>query len=215
MALDAPAGERIAAVTAAAAAAAGATMWLLGAVLRPRSRPRSAAGREVMHARVDERARKRGRRRERAIARAFPDALDLFVVTVQAGYSPLEALRSLCPLVHPSIGEVFEVVIARVDRGGRFVDALSVITDALGPRGSAFVDTLTMTEQAGLPLGPAIERLADEARQHRRRLADADARQLPIRLSFPLVLCTLTSFVLVAIVPLLLGALTSFDRSSP
>ena len=34
--------------------------------------------------------------------------LDLFVVTVQAGYSPLEALRSLCPLVHPSIGEVLE-----------------------------------------------------------------------------------------------------------
>jgi hypothetical protein len=29
------------------------------------------------------------------------------------------------------------------------------------------------------------------------------------------VLCTLSSFVLVAIVPLLLGALTSFDRSSP
>ena len=51
--------------------------------------------------------------------------------------------------------------------------------------------------------------MADEARQHRRRGAEAAARELPVRLSFPLVLCTLPAFVLVAIVPLLVGALSS------
>ena len=66
-----------------------------------------------------------------------------------------------------------------------------------------------MTDRAGLAFGPAIARLADDARDHRRRLAEAAARELPVRLSFPLVLCTLPSFALVAIVPLLVGALSS------
>ena len=161
------------------------------------------------------RRRRHGRRRERAIDRAFPDMLDLFVVTVQSGHGPLDAIRSLRLLVHPLIDDVLERVLDRVERGERFVDALEAFTDALGPRGSTFVDTLTMTERSGLPLAPAVDRLADEARQHRRRIAESDAFQLPVRLSFPLVLCTLTSFVLVAIVPLLLGTLPSLETSSP
>jgi Flp pilus assembly protein TadB len=58
-------------------------------------------------------ARTCGRRTQRTVARAFPDALDLFVVTVQAGYPPLEAIASLRPLVHASIGDVFQVVLER------------------------------------------------------------------------------------------------------
>ena len=157
----------------------------------------------------------RRRRRERIIDSVYPDALDLFVITVQAGYTPREAVDSVREVAHPLIGDVFQRVQQRAARGERFADALTSVTDALGPRGAAFVDTLTMTERAGLPIAPAVERLADDARQHRRRLAESAARQLPVRLSFPLVLCTLSSFVLVAIVPLLLGALTSFDGSSP
>jgi tight adherence protein C len=195
-----------------------AAICILGFAARPRvlmrTVPSSAPSTDVAGPRTRP-ARTRGRRTQRTVARAFPDALDLFVVTVQAGYPPLEAIASLRPLVHASIGDVFQVVLERVARGERFGDALASITDALGPRGSAFVDTLAMTERSGLPLAPAIDRIADDARHHRHQLADADARQLPIRLSFPLVLCTLSSFVLVAIVPLLLGALTSFDRSSP
>jgi len=200
--------------SAATVAAVSAAVSLVGLALRPRHPARTVTA-PAIGGSPRRQVRRQGRRREQTIARAFPDALDLFVVTVQAGFSPIEAIASLRPLVHPAIGDVFQLVTERIARGERSVDALSSVTDALGPRGSAFVDTLVMTERSGLPLAPALDRLADEARQHRRRLADADARQLPIRLSFPLVLCTLSSFVLVAIVPLLLGALTSFDRSSP
>jgi tight adherence protein C len=203
--------------TSTAVLAAIVAVCTVGVAARPQmpTRPLHAS---PPHADVAARrrgGRTRARRARRTVARAFPDALDLFVVTVQAGYPPLEALASLRPLVHPAIGDVFQDVLDRVARGERFGDALASMTDAFGPSASAFVDTLAMTERSGLPLAPAVDRIADDARQHRRRLADADARQLPIRLSFPLVLCTLSSFVLVAIVPLLLGALTSFDRSSP
>ena len=64
-------------------------------------------------------------------------------------------------------------------------------------------------DRSGAPLGPTLERLSIEARAERRRLADADARRLPVRLSFPLVGCTLPAFVLLGIAPAILAALTS------
>jgi tight adherence protein C len=93
--------------------------------------------------------------------------------------------------------------------GERFADALDRLSAHLGPIGQALVDSLAAADRYGLPLAPVLERLAFEARQQRRRDADAAARELPVRLAMPLVLCTLPSFVLLAIVPLLLGALSS------
>ena len=41
------------------------------------------------------------------------------------------------------------------------------------------------------------------------------ARRLPVRLSFPLVVCTLPSFVLLAIAPAVLGALSTLQGTTP
>ena len=79
----------------------------------------------------------------------------------------------------------------------------------LGPVAQPLIDSLSAADRYGLPLAPVLERLSFEARQQRRRDIEASARELPVRLAMPLVLCTLPSFVLLAIVPLLLGALSS------
>lgn len=149
------------------------------------------------------------RARERHLDRAFPDLLDLFVVTVQAGLLPFPALADLRSFCNPVLADGLDELVARVDRGERFVDALDCLVEAWGPRALTFIATIGAVERSGLPLAPALERLADEARLHRRHRAEAAARELPVRLSFPLVLCTLPAFVLVAIVPLLVGALSS------
>ena len=49
-------------------------------------------------------------------------------------------------------------------------------------------------------------RLAAEARLERRRAAEATARRVPVKLLFPLVLCTLPAFALLTVVPLQLLA---------
>jgi tight adherence protein C len=140
---------------------------------------------------------------------AYPDALDLFVVSVQAGLLPFEALQQIQPHAHPSIAAAIDDVIDRVHHGLRLVDALDSLVDALGTRALTFVATIALSERTGLAIGPMIDRIGDDARLHRRRRAESAARELPIRLSFPLVLCTLPSFVLIAIAPLLIGALSS------
>lgn len=153
--------------------------------------------------------RRRARRRDRALDASFPDLLDLVVVSVQAGLLPAQALRDARELVEPPMRDALDALEARLARGERFTDALAVLVELLGPRAIGLVATVAAAERHGLPLAPALERLADEARSHRRRLAESVARELPVRLSFPLVLCTLPSFALVAIVPLLVGALSS------
>ena len=67
----------------------------------------------------------------------------------------------------------------------------------------------------GLPLPPVLDRLTDEATTSRRRQGEAAARRLPVRLSFPLVVCTLPSFVLLAIAPAVLGALSTLRGTTP
>jgi pilus assembly protein TadC len=149
------------------------------------------------------------RRRERLIDDAYPDALDLFVVSVQAGHLPFDALISIGPHVHSAVRDAIAEVAARVERGQRLADALEAMVEALGTRTLAFVATVALAERTGLAVAPMIDRIADDARLHRRRRAEAADRELPVRLAVPLVLCTLPSFVLVAIAPLLIGALSS------
>jgi len=154
--------------------------------------------------------------RRRAIARnaqrALPDAIDLFVLAVRAGHLPSAAVDVVLPHLAATLQPAFAEVSDAVRNGSRFSDALAFLPLRLGPQAAPLADSLIAADRYGLPLAPVLDRLADEARQHRRRLADASARQLPVRLSLPLVLCTLPSFVLLAVVPLLLAAFSSLKQ---
>jgi pilus assembly protein TadC len=135
------------------------------------------------------------------------------VVTVQSGRLPHDALATIEPHVHPVVGRAIAAVTARVRTGERLTDALDAFVDALGTRALGFTSTIAMAERTGLPLGPMVDRIADDARLHRRRRAESAARELPVRLALPLVLCTLPAFVLVSIAPLLIGALSSLHSA--
>jgi tight adherence protein C len=145
----------------------------------------------------------------RRSVQAFPDALDLLVLTIRAGYLPAQAIVEIAPFLPAPLHPAFIAVGQAMDRGERFADALHHLRAELGPIAQPLVDSLSAADRYGLPLAPVLERLASEARQQRRRDGEASARELPVRLAMPLVLCTLPSFVLLAIVPLLLGALSS------
>lgn len=157
-------------------------------------------------------ARRRARRQQRAVEAAVPDLVDLVVLGVRAGLLPVVALQAAHPWLAPAVRAAVGDVLADVARGTRFADALPGLAQRLGPSLHPFVDGLCAADRDGLPLAPVLERLAADARAARRRRLDATARQLPVRLAVPLVLCTLPSFVLLAVVPLLLAAFSSLRR---
>ncbi|MGZ4726020.1 MAG: type II secretion system F family protein [Ilumatobacteraceae bacterium] len=152
---------------------------------------------------------RRAARTTRQIAADYPDALDLLVLSIRAGYLPAQAIIEVTRFLPPTLRASFTMVDQAMKSGARFADALQQLQRHLGPIVQPLVDSLSSADRYGLPLSPVLERLAFEARQQRRRDADAAARELPVRLAVPLVICTLPSFVLLAIVPLLLGALSS------
>lgn len=148
-------------------------------------------------------------RRERAVDTALPDVLDLLVVALQAGLPVGEAFRHVATTAPDAARPALDALIDRLDRGERVVDTLPSLVTHWGTRALALVAAVSSAEVAGLPLAPTLDRIADDARAHRRRVAEADARRLPVRLALPLVCCTLPSFVCIAIGPLVIGALSS------
>ena len=191
-------------MTACVVACLGGTAVLLASSApHAGSRPRPVGVRRIA------RPPRGARRRNRVLDHAFPDALELFVLALQAGLLPAQAIVELRAMVHPLVGDAFRDVMRRFEQGERFADAVEALVESLGVRALTFAATLATAERTGLPAAPMVERLADDARRHRRQRVEADARELPVRLAFPLVCCTLPSFALVAIAPLLVGALSS------
>lgn len=156
-------------------------------------------------------ARRRRARRLGAIAAtaaALPELLELLVALVRAGCTPAQAVRRLAPRAPVALAEPLVRVVARLDQGQRFADALDELAVAVPPARPA-VDLLATADRYGLPLAPVLDRLADEARAQRRRLGEAQARELPVRLAFPLVCCTLPSFAVLTVVPIVVASLGS------
>jgi tight adherence protein C len=162
-----------------------------------------------------QRLRAGSRRLQRHRVELLPDLVELIVIAVRAGATPTAALTLVAPNAPIPLRGALAEVEHRLRRGQRLADALVALVELLGPDAMVFVDALATADRYGLPLAPVLDRLADDIRNERRRRAESNARTLPVKLAFPLVMCTLPSFVLLAIVPALLGAVSTLRGSAP
>ncbi len=154
------------------------------------------------------------KRRQQLIDRELPDALDIFALLLAAGSTPRQAVTELSQRGPLSTRPAFASVVTRLETGAAFADAITELRATLGHRATALVDLLTAAERSGLPMAQVVLQLSSESRATRRRLDEAAARALPIKLSFPLVVCTLPSFVMLAIVPAVVAALSSLGSDA-
>lgn len=145
---------------------------------------------------------------------ALPDAIDTFVLLVHAGLTPRLAVERLVDAAPPITRAAFTEVVHRTRRGETFADALTALNTHFGTSAIALVDLVAASSRYGLPMADVLTQLSVETRATRRRLDEAAARALPVKLSFPLVMCTLPSFVLLAIAPAVLAALSSLGNNA-
>jgi tight adherence protein C len=150
---------------------------------------------------------------ERAIIEAFPECIDLFVAALRAGYSPAQGINFLGQHAPPILRPHFIASSRRIDEGERFIDAMRLLQQEVGTVSQAMCEVLIAGNRLGIPLENQLFQLGNEARLNRRRRAETDARQLPIRLSLPLVMCILPSFVILIIVPTIAGTLSQLNIS--
>jgi tight adherence protein C len=139
------------------------------------------------------------------------EAADLLAVAARAGHNPRLALEAVTPRLSGPVAEALSGALARSGHGSRLADALDAAGSAIGDQGRALTSVLAASERYGSLLAPALDRLAGELRSQLRRQAEAEARKLPVKLLFPLVLCVLPAFGLLTLAPLVAGALDALS----
>ena len=152
-------------------------------------------------------------KQDRAIVEAFPECIDLLIAALRAGYSPAQAINFLGQHAPGVLRPHFIAAARRIDEGERFVDAIRLLQSEIGAVSQSMCEVLISGDRLGIPVENLLFQLGNEARLNRRRRAETEARQLPIRLSLPLVMCILPSFVILIIVPTIAGTLLQLNIS--
>lgn len=155
-------------------------------------------------------ARRKRIRAEAAWGAAVPDTVDLFALALGAGLAVPGALGLVAPRAPPPLGPALVRADLRVRHGEPLDAALDQVVQA-SPVTRPLVAVLVAAHCDGAPAAEPLARVADDLRATRRRQAEARARQVPVRMLFPLVGCTLPAFVLVTVVPAVVVALADLQ----
>jgi tight adherence protein C len=148
---------------------------------------------------------------DQRVVSELPEVIDLVRLGLASGGSTLVALRAVAARPTGPVTEALAAAIARVGVGHRMADVLEDLPAELGEPIRPLVRALVSSERYGVELGPTLDRLADEARDDRRRRAQARARRVPVQMLLPLVLCILPAFVVLTLVPTLVSTFDTLD----
>ncbi len=137
--------------------------------------------------------------RQTEIERTLADALDQITVCVESGLSFEAAVARVADgkgaLAHELMRVLQDIQIG-IPRS-QALEQLLARTDVADLRG--FVHSFTHAERYGIPIAQVLRTQATEMREKRRQRAEERAMKIPVKLTFPLVLCILPAlFVVVA-----------------
>ena len=144
-------------------------------------------------------------RRQKRLRDAFPDALDLLVVCVEAGLGLTAAIQRVADELkfsHPELGVEFARVTAEMRAGVEREAALKSLAYRTGLEDiRGLVSLLIQTLKFGTSIGETLRVYAEEFRDKRMQRAEELAAKIGTKLIFPLVFCLFPSFFVVAIGP--------------
>jgi tight adherence protein C len=140
-------------------------------------------------------------KRQRAVALAFPDALDLMVICVDAGLSVEAALGRVVDEMGanaPEMAEEFALAAAELAFLGDRRHAWENLAARTGlPQVRSLSTTLLQSEKYGTPVSQALKVLAQENRESRMATAEKKAASLPAKLTVPMIVFFLPVLFLV------------------
>ncbi|MBA3511802.1 MAG: type II secretion system F family protein [Sphingomonas sp.] len=149
--------------------------------------------------------RARADRRQKEIINAFPDALDLMLVCVEAGLGLEAAFARVGQEMtesHPLLAEQLGAVVLELRAGRSREDALRRMADRSGADEiRAFATLLIQSTKLGSSVAQTMRIYASDMRERRRMRAEEKAHRLPVLLSIPLVACMLPVMIGVLMLP--------------
>jgi tight adherence protein C len=148
-------------------------------------------------------------KRQLSMRQAFPDALDLMLICVEAGMSIEHAFRKVSQEIGTQsipLAEELALTTAELSYLPERRQAYENFSKRTGLESVKSVTTaLVQAERYGTPLGTALRTLAQESRDQRMNLAETKAAALPPKLTVPMILFFLPVLFAVIMVPALVG----------
>ncbi|MEO7474312.1 MAG: type II secretion system F family protein, partial [Gemmatimonadales bacterium] len=145
------------------------------------------------------------RKRQKEMQRALPDALDMLVVSVEAGLGLNQALVRVSEEIYrlsPVLSEQMSLVNLEIRAGTAREEALRNLADRTGlPDLASLTAMLIQTDRFGTSVAQALRIHADTMRTKRRQRAEEAAAKTTIKLIFPLVFCIFPALFVVILGP--------------
>ena len=152
-------------------------------------------------------------KRRTSIMQAFPDALDLLLICVEAGMSIEAALHKVSQEVGSAsieLAEELQLLVAELSYLPERRLAYEGLTKRVNSPGVKSVATaMIQAERYGTPLGSALRIMAKENRELRLAAAEKKAAQLPAQLTVPMILFLLPVLFVVIMAPAVLHSMAS------
>jgi Flp pilus assembly protein TadB len=145
-------------------------------------------------------------RRREAAYRELPLAVDLLAACADVGLPPDRALLVVAASLPGPVGEELAGVSARLALGVDPVVEWRQLSrdESLAP----LARTVLRSLESGAPLAPGLTRLARDRRRDLRARGQLRARQVGVQAAGPLGLCFLPAFMLIGVVPTVVGTFT-------
>ena len=144
-------------------------------------------------------------KRKEKIQDAFPDALDLMVVCVEAGLgldAAISRVNSEIRVAHPELAEEFHLVSLELRTGLSRAEALRNLSRRVDlEEVSSLVALLVQTDKFGTSIGQSLRVHSDSMRVNRQLRAEELAAKLPVKMLFPLVFFIFPSLFVVVVGP--------------
>jgi tight adherence protein C len=148
-------------------------------------------------------------RRKRNIQHALPDAMDLAVVSVEAGLGLDQALMRVgdeIRVAHPDLADELRLRNLEVNMGRSRSDAFRNLAERTGVEDlKALVAILIQTDRFGTSIGQALRTFSDSLRIKRRQRAEEQAAKLAIKMVVPMVVFIFPGVFVVVLGPAFLA----------
>jgi len=148
------------------------------------------------------------KKRQTKLRLSLPDALDMMVVSVEAGLGLDQALQHVAREIeetHPELSDEMGLVGLEMRAGSRRAEALRSLAERTGEEElRKLVAILVQTDRFGTSMGESLRTHSDFMRMRRKQEAEERAAKVGVKLVFPIFLFILPSMMIVAAGPALL-----------
>ena len=146
-------------------------------------------------------------RRRREIQHALPDALDLMVISVEAGLSLDGAIAQVGAKMKGKnpLGDEFTRVITETNLGDSRQDAMNGLAQRTGlEEMNNLVQAIVQSQQMGVPIARMLRIHSESLRTRRRQRASEMAAQATLKMMLPMIGCIFPTIWLVLVGPAVL-----------